>query len=180
VDRDLRERLISSRTEFEGRLVSLRVDEVELADGTRTTREVVDHPGAVAIVPFLPDGRVVLIRQHRHAAGQVLWELPAGILEPGESPEQCAHRELAEEIGYAAGDMRLMFATHLSPGCSTEIIHIFVAGDLRPVSASGDPDERIEPVVMSLQEAVEMVRGGEPLSASAICGLLAAGLWGAA
>jgi ADP-ribose pyrophosphatase len=177
VDRELRERLISSHTEFEGRLISLHVDEVELADGTVTTREVVHHPGAVAIAPLLPEGRIVMIRQYRHAARQVLWELPAGIIEPGESPEDCARRELAEETGYAAGEMRRILSTHLSPGCSTEIIHIFVARGLEPISAAGDADERIEPIVLPLSEAVAMVREGKPLSASAICGLLAAALW---
>jgi ADP-ribose pyrophosphatase len=177
VDEELRERLISSRTEFEGRLVSLSVDDVELADGTRTVREVVHHPGAVAIVPLMPQHRVIMIRQYRHAAGRVLWELPAGILEPGESPEECAHRELAEETGYSAGEMRRILSTHLSPGCSTELIHIFLAEDLRPVAATGDSDERIEPVVLPLSEAVAMVGGETPLSASAICGLLAVALY---
>jgi ADP-ribose pyrophosphatase len=177
VDRELRERLICSRTEFEGRLVSLSVDAVELADGTRTTREVLHHPGAVAIVPLLPDGHVVMIRQYRHPAGAVLWELPAGVLEAGESPEECARRELAEEIGYAAEEMTPVLATYVSPGCSTEIIHIFAARGLRPAAADGDVDERIEPVTLPLSEALGLVREGNAVSASAICGLLAVAQW---
>lgn len=171
------ERLIGSRTVFEGRLLSLRVDQVELPDGRRAEREVVVHPGAVAVVPVLSDGRVVLIRQYRHAAGALLWELPAGLRRPGEAPEDCARRELAEEIGLAPGALATLFSTYLSPGCSTELIHIFVARDLRPAGAPPEPDEQIEPVAMSLEEALALIRRGEVQNAAAICGLLAYARW---
>ena len=171
--RELRERLIDSDTVFEGRLISVRVDEVELADGRRTTREVVEHPGAVAVVPLLGDGRVVMIRQYRHAAGKVLWELPAGLLEEGEAAEECARRELGEEIGYEPGELVPLLSTFLSPGFSSEIIHIFLARDLRPVDVAPEPDEEIEVVPVTLGEAAEMVRRGEVENAAAICGLLA-------
>lgn len=179
MDPELIERLISSETAFKGRLISLHVDEVELSDGRRARREVVDHPGAVAIVPLLPDDRVVLIRQYRHAAGKVLYELPAGTLAPGESPLACARRELAEETGYEAKHMRLLFSTYLSPGYSSEIIHIFAASGLRRTACAGpDADERLELAVMPLQDAVAMVGRGEVQNAAAICGLLAVNAWG--
>lgn len=176
MDRELRERLIDSHPQFEGRLLSVFVDEVELADGTRTTRETVRHPGATAILPFLPDGRIAMIRQYRHSAGQVLWELPAGVLRPGEPPADCARRELTEEIGYEAGDLVPLFSTYLSPGFSSEIIHIFLARDLRPATAKADGDERIEVVPVKLEEAVAMVLRGEVRNAAAICGVLGAAL----
>ena len=178
---ELWERLVSSETVFEGRLISVRVEEVELPGGGRARREIVVHPGAVAVVPLLPEGRVLMIRQYRHAAGQVLYELPAGTVQAGESPPDCARRELAEETGYAAGKLELVFSTYLSPGYSTELIGIFLARDLHPAQgARQEPDERVVPVVLPFEEAVAMVRRGEVRNAAAICGLLAAARWGGA
>lgn len=177
MERELRERLISSRRVFEGRLISVHVDEVELAEGTRTTREVVSHPGAVAVVPMLDDGTVVMIQQYRHAAGEVLWELPAGTLGDGERPEDCARRELAEEVGYEAGELRRLFSTYLSPGYSSELIHLFVARALRATSAHEESDERIKTAQLPLEEAIAMIERGEVQNAAAICGLLAVVQW---
>ena len=174
MDRDLRERLIASKTVFEGRLISVSVDEVELADGRRTRREVVHHPGAAAVVPVLPDGRVVMIRQYRHATGSVLYELPAGLCEPGEAPVECARRELGEEVGYQAEEMELLFSVYLSPGYSSELIHVFLAGGLRPVEAKPDPDEQVVPVALPLDAVVAMIARGEVQNAAAVCGVLAA------
>jgi len=172
--RDLRERLIGSRSVFEGRLISVQVDEVELPGGGRATREIVKHPAAVAVVPMLPDGRVVMIRQYRQAAGKTLWELPAGLVEEGEEPEETVRRELGEEVGYEPGELTHFFSVYLSPGFSSEIIHVFLARELRPVEVESPPDERIEAVAMPLAEAVERVRRGEVQNAAAVCGLLAA------
>lgn len=177
MERELRERLIVSQRVFEGRLISVQVDEVELADGRRTTRELVSHPGAVAVVPLLKGGRVVMIRQYRHAAGRVLWELPAGTLEAGESPEQCARRELAEEVGYEAGELRRLLSTYLSPGYSSELIHLFVAQELRATAPREDSDERIEVAMLDVEEAIAMIARGEIRNAAAICGLLALVRW---
>jgi len=174
MDRDLRERLIASKTVFEGRLISVSVDEVELADGRRTRREVVHHPGAAAVVPVLPDGRVVMIRQYRHATGSVLYELPAGLCEPGEAPVECARRELGEEVGYQAEEMELLFSVYLSPGYSSELIHVFLAGGLRPVEAEADADEQVVPVALPLDAVVAMIARGEVQNAAAVCGVLAA------
>ncbi len=174
MDRDLRERLIASKTVFEGRLISVSVDEVELADGRRTRREVVHHPGAAAVVPVLPDGRVVMIRQYRHATGSVLYELPAGLCESGEAPVECARRELGEEVGYQAQEMELLFSVYLSPGYSSELIHVFLAGGLRPVEAKPDPDEQVVPVALPLDAVVAMIARGEVQNAAAVCGVLAA------
>lgn len=173
MDRDLRERLISSRLVFEGALISLRVDEVELPDGRRATREWVPHRGAVAIVPLLEDGRVVMIRQYRHAAGRVLWELPAGVLEEGEDPAAAACRELTEETGYRAAQLSPLFSAYLSPGFSGELIHLFVARGLSRVEASSESDEHLVTALLPLEEAVAMVLRGEVQNAAAVCGILA-------
>jgi len=172
--RELQERLISSEVVFEGRLISVRVDEVELAEGRRARREVVVHPESVAVVPLLPDGQVILIRQYRHAARRVLWELPAGICGPGERPADCARRELSEEVGYEAGELSHLFSTYLSPGFSTELIHVFVARGLTRVGPHLEPDEEIEAHPVPLERAAAMVARGEVQNAAAICGLLAA------
>ncbi len=177
MERELGERLIGSREVFAGRLISVQVDEVELADGSRTTREVVSHPGAVAVVPMLDEKRVVMIRQYRHAAGRVVWELPAGTLGEGESAEECARRELVEEVGYEAGELRRLFSTYLSPGYSSELIHLFVARGLRATSPRRERDERIEAAPLAVEEAVAMIERGEVQNAAAICGLLAVTRW---
>ncbi len=169
--------MITSEAAFQGRLISVRVDEVELPGGRRARREIVVHPGAVAIVPLLPDGRVVMVRQYRHAAGEVLYELPAGTLAAGESPQECARRELAEETGYRAAQIRLLLSTYLTPGYSSEIIHIFLASGLVPAAAAPDADESLETVLLPLDEAVAMVGRGRVQNAAAVCGVLAAARW---
>jgi len=174
MERELYERLITSETVFQGRLISVRKDQVELPGGRRASREVVVHPGAVAIVPLLPDEVVVMIRQYRHAVGRALYELPAGTLQPGESPEDCARRELEEETGYQAAELGLMFSTYLSPGYSSEIIHIFLAQGLSPTTSRPVEDEQLQTVLLPLEEAVAMIGRGEVQNAAAICGLLAA------
>ncbi len=174
MDEDLRERLVGSRTTFAGQFLSVTVDEVELPDGRTARREIVHHPGAVAVVPLLDDGRVIMIRQYRQAAGKALWELPAGVLEAGEEPEACARRELAEEIGQEPGELVHLLSTYTSPGFSTELIHIFLARELHEVDASAESDENIRVLPMALSEAVAMVRRGEVQNAAAVCGLLAA------
>jgi len=173
MERPVGEKLITSRAAFEGKLLSLTVDEVALTDGRRAVREVVHHPGAVAIVPLLAGPRVVMIRQYRHAAGKVLFELPAGIIGSGEPPEDCARRELMEETGYRAGELRLLFSTYLSPGYSTEIIHVFCATDLDPGAAAPEEDEEIEVMALPLEEAAAMVGNGLVENGAAICGILA-------
>lgn len=173
MNRELREELLASRAAFSGRFISVTVDDVELPDGRRAAREVVHHPGAVAIVPMLDEANVIMIQQYRHPAGRILWELPAGVLEPGEDPEACARRELAEEVGYTPGELLHLLSTFTSPGFSTELIHIFLARDLREVEASEEEDELIRPVQVPLVTALEMVRRGEVQNAAAVCGLLA-------
>lgn len=168
---------LSSRRIFEGKVVSLRVDTVRTANGREATREVVEHRGAVAMVPLLPDGSVVLVRQFRQAAGEVLLEIPAGTLNVGEEAEECARRELREEIGYEPGRLERMFSSYLAPGYSSEMLHVFLATELKRAEGSTDEDETVEPEVLPLEEAVAMIRTGEINDAKTICGLLLARDW---
>lgn len=169
----LREETVSSRRLFEGRLLAVRVDEVRLPGGRPARREVVEHAPAVAVVPLREDGQVLLVRQWRHPVGEALLEIPAGVMEPGETPEACAARELGEEIGYRPGRLDLLFSVYLAPGYSEEIIHIFLAQDLHPAEAQPDEDENLQLVTVSLPEAVALVQSGELRDAKSVAGLLA-------
>lgn len=147
---------------YDGKVVRLRVDEVRVEDGSTRIREVVEHPGAVAILPILPDGRLVLIRQYRYSVGGWILEVPAGTLEEGESPEECAARELEEETGYRAKHLRRILTIFPAPGYSSERLHLFIAEDLEKGVQRREEDERIRVVEMGLDEAVEeLVEGGE-------------------
>lgn len=171
---ELREKTIESKCVFEGRVVNLRVDTVELPGGRRATREVVEHKGAVAIVPLIDEELVVMVRQYRQPTGEVLLEIPAGTLEPGEYPDDCAARELIEEVGYRARSLSRMFKSYLAPGYSSEMLHTYLATDLEKVTAAPDADENIEIVTYSLDDAVGMIGTGEIKDAKTICGLLMA------
>jgi ADP-ribose pyrophosphatase len=157
---------------FEGNIVSLRVDDVALPDATRSKREVVEHAESVAVVPVLENGGIVLIRQFRLPAGGVLLEIPAGVVEPGESPAECGQRELAEEIGCAAGRLAPLFSMYLAPGYSTELIHLFVAAGLMPAPQAPDADEFIEPTVVTPEEARRLIADGAIRDAKTIAGVL--------
>jgi ADP-ribose pyrophosphatase len=134
-------------------------------------RDCIEHPGAVAIVPLLPGGRVVLIRQYRFAVRGDLWEIPAGTLEPGESPRACAHRELMEEIGYRAGRLEKLADFYTAPGFCDERIHLYVARDLRPERRAGDADEIIRPQPVPLATALRWAGGGRIRDAKTMVGL---------
>ena len=145
---------------YRGRILTLAVDRVRLPSGAPRDREVVTHAPAAAVLP-LPDERtVLLIRQYRHPARQVLWEIPAGLVEAGESPEETAARELQEETGFAARRWETGPRFFTSPGFSDEVIHLFVARDLIPSPLPGDEDEWIAPVAVPVQDLEQMIRSG--------------------
>jgi ADP-ribose pyrophosphatase len=171
---DLKEKTISTERIYEGHIVNLRVDTVELPDGRVSKREVVEHRGAVAIVPLLDTDTLVVTRQFRQPTGQELLEIPAGTLDKGEDPDDCAKRELGEEIGYEPGKLTLMFRSYLAPGYSSEMLHTYLATDLHPVPTGRDEDEFIEIVHIKLDQAVELIRSGEIKDAKSICGILMA------
>jgi len=169
------EKTISSRLLHEGRHFSFLVDDVELPNGHVTQRDIVRHPGAVAIVPLLGDGRVVLVRQYRYAAGRALLEIPAGTLEKGEPPLECAARELKEETGYEAEELEPVLSCFMAPGYSDEVIHFFTARGLREVGADTEPDEDISVVPLGLAEVRRMIRENVIEDAKTIVGILTLG-----
>ena len=152
---------VARRTVFSGRVLDVGEEVHTLPNGRMATFEVIRHPGGAAVLPVLADGRVVLIRQYRPVLGSMLWEIPAGRLEPGESPEACVHRELAEEAGYAAGRLVSLGGLWSAAGFCDEHVALFAAFDLVPVPLAPEPDEIIEPVAMPLAEAVQLLFQGE-------------------
>jgi ADP-ribose pyrophosphatase len=154
-----------------GKVFRLDQERVTLPNGFTTTLEVIRHPGASATVGVLPDGRVALLRQYRHAVGRVIWEIPAGTLSPGESPDDCARRELREETGYE-GDRFVKLGEMVPiPAYSDETIHLFLATELRKGTQNLDEDEvlRVEP--LPFERALEMIRTNEIVDAKTIVGL---------
>ena len=155
----MEERTVGTTRPWTGRRVGVRIDEVERADGRRTSREVVEHPGAVAILAW--DGeRLAMVRQWRHATGQILLEIPAGTLEPGEPPAETARRELAEEVGLAASAWTEGPRFYTAPGFCTELMHVYLATDLRDERADADEDEDLEPSWMTLPEVLGAIEDG--------------------
>lgn len=168
------EKTLETQYIFRGRIVNLRVDKVELASGKIATREIVEHPGAVAIVALTSTAEVVLIRQYRKALEETLWEIPAGKLEPGEEPQACAVRELAEETGFRAAFWEKLATFYTSPGFASEILHLYLARALEAGEQCLDPDETIRTHLVPLPEALEMVATGDIRDAKTIIGVLLA------
>ena len=168
------EQQLSSRSVFEGRVVSIRVDEVRLPGGGTAVREVVDHRPAVVIVPLDERDRVIMVRQYRYAVGETLLEAPAGIVEEGEEPDQTAQRELQEEVGLIAGDLRKLGEFWATPGFCNEMMHAYVARDLRHSSLDADDDEDITVVLVPMAEALDMIASGKIRDAKTIAALLLA------
>jgi ADP-ribose pyrophosphatase len=151
------EEITSSQRIYEGRIINLRVDTVRLESGRDSKREVVEHKGAVCVVPVLDDGRVMLVRQFRLPAGDSLLEVPAGGLEAGESPEECAARELMEECGFRPGRLIPLYEAFLAPGYSTEMMYAFLATDLSEEKLKADDDENISLETFTLDELDKLV-----------------------
>lgn len=166
------ERTLDSRRVYSGHIVGLRVDTVELADGKTSLREIVEHGDCVVVVPLDASGDALLVRQYRKAMEAFLLEAVAGGIRDGESPEQAAQRELAEETGYAAGRLRRLAGGYASPGFCTEFMHIYLADDLVPTAAQPDDDEAIEVVPTPLAAALEMIERGDIRDVKSIAALL--------
>ncbi len=166
------EKTLNSRLLHEGRNFDFLVDEVELPNGHVTQRDIVRHPGAVAIVPLLGDVRVALVRQYRYAAGKTLLEIPAGTLEQGEPPLECAARELREETGYKAQELEPLLSCFMAPGYSDEVIHFFVARGLSVVGDDPEDDEEITLESYSLEEVRRMIVDNVIEDSKTIVGIL--------
>lgn len=169
--------LIESRNLYRGRVINVDQDAVRFPDGSVGMLEMIRHPGAAAVVPFLddpegPDPRVLLIHQFRHAADGMLWEIPAGTLEPGEPPDACARRELTEEAGMEAGKLTRLTTIFTTPGFTDERIHLYLATALSPVALARDEDEFITVHEKRWSEVGKMIRSGKIKDGKSLCALM--------
>lgn len=171
---------ISRREVHRGRIVDLSVDTVRFPGGSTGELELIRHPGASAVVPFLDapeeaDPRIVLVHQYRYATGGLIWEVPAGMPDsPGEGWEACARRELAEETGFLAGTMHYLTRIYTTPGFTDEVIHLFAATDLREGTVARDHDEFMEVIPLRLSRALRMIRDGEIVDGKSVAALMVA------
>jgi ADP-ribose pyrophosphatase len=163
-----------SKMIYDGRVIKVSVDTVDLPNGMRIPLEIVRHPGGAAVAAIDARNRICVLRQYRHAAGGYIHELPAGKLEAGEPPEATIRRELAEEAGLHAAHWQSLGAYFSSPGVFTEVIHLYMATGLEPVVARPEADEVFEVEWWPLDEAVERARNGELTDAKTIIGILRA------
>ena len=168
------ETTVESRVEFEGRILRVRVDKVRLPDGRVTSREIAEHGASVCIVPVDSQGNVLLVRQYRKPVEDQLLEVPAGGVEPGESPLEAAVRELQEEVGFAAREIQLLSSFWISPGWCTEFMSAYLATELEPASLPADYDENIAVVPVPLSEVEGLMRSGEIKDLKSIASLLLA------
>ncbi len=169
---DLKESRITTEVVYKGDFLDVRRDEVLLPNGETGTREWINHPGAVVIIPILPNGKIALIKQFRYAARSEFVELPAGELDEGEGPKACAFRELEEEIGYRAGKMQFIANIHPAIGFANEIMSIYLAEDLKKTNYNRDKDEFIELIPTNMEEALNLVWENKITDVKSIIGLL--------
>ena len=165
-------RILSSKVIYEGKAFGVRRDELIEPTGVRTVREVVTHPGSVVVLPVLPDGRIVLVRQYRHACRQYLWELVAGRMERGENPKKGANRELIEETGYRAKKFTVFLDVFPTPGFLEEHMYLLLAEGVKPGEAEPEEDEKLIVAAYTRQELEQMIRSGKLRDAKSIAGLL--------
>ena len=168
----LKETKISSEQKFSGRLIDLYLDQVELPNGETSTREWIDHPGAVCLIPILPDGKICLIRQFRYGPGEEFIEIPAGKLDAGEAPLDCAYRELEEETGYRTNKLTFLTNIHPAIGFSNEKMWMYLAEELELSKRKLDEDEFLELLPTPLNKALEWVFSGKITDVKTIIGIM--------
>lgn len=166
--------IADKRTEYiyKGKKINLRLTRLRLPDGRSAFREVVEHRGSVAVIPLLDNGKIILLRQYRPVIGEWILEIPAGTIEPGERPHECALRELEEETGYRAGKITKILEFYVSPGYTTEKIYLYKAENLQKLKPKPEPYEFLEVVEMGLEDAIEKVLNGDIKDAKTIIALL--------
>lgn len=168
----LTETVLDTETIYDGKLVHLSRVTVRLPNGEQSFREIVRHPGAVAMVPLTAEGEVILVQQFRLASNRIMLEIPAGTLEPGEEPQVAAERELQEEIGLRPGRLTSLGGEFTAPGYTTEFIHLYLAEDLEAAPLAVDDDEFLEIVTLPLDEALRRVESGTIQDGKTIAALL--------
>jgi len=156
---NLEEKTISTEKIFNGRIISLQVDEVMLPNGSTSKREIIKHPGAVAVIAITEEGKLVVVEQYRKALEKAIVEIPAGKLEKDEDPALCARRELEEETGYGCKEMKLISSFYTSPGFADEIVHVYLASGLYKIenAAELDEDEFVNLMEITMEEAQSLI-----------------------
>jgi len=170
--KEMKPKVLKSEIIYEGKAFGVRRDELIEPTGVHTIREVVTHPGSVVILPVLPDGRIVMVRQYRHATKQYLWELVAGRMERGENPKKGAQRELLEETGYRAKRFSVFLDVFPTPGFLEERMYLLLARDLTPGAAEPEEDEQIVVAAYTRRQLEQMMRARKLRDAKSIAGLL--------
>lgn len=168
----LKEKFISSNKIFEGNILKVNLDKVLLPNGKTSSREVVLHPGAVAILPILPNGDIVFVKQYRYPLNSIIYELPAGKLEVDEKPLECAIRELSEETGYDTKALEFLTTITTTPGFSNEIIHLYLAKNLIKSKQHLDEDEFVDVKILSVSQVKQMVLEGNIFDSKTLSALL--------
>ncbi|MEM8960471.1 MAG: NUDIX hydrolase [Acidobacteriota bacterium] len=171
-DRRPHAELLEHRPIYRGKVVHLAVESIRLPGGVEVDLEVIRHPGASAVVPIDDQGRVVLVRQYRHAAGGWLLEVPAGKLDPGEDPVDCARRETEEETGFSPGNLESLGPIYTTPGFADEKIWLFLATDLQPSHQRLEDDELLEVELLPWPEAVAAARDGDLIDGKTVTAIL--------
>ena len=172
----LTEKFLESKVVFEGNLLTVYCDKVELPNGKETGREFIRHPGAVAVVPVTQDGKIVLVRQYRYPVGKTMLEVPAGKLDKGEHPDACALRELEEETGYVAHTIKKLSSIYTTPGFTDEVIHLYIANDLTLAQQCPDEDEFLDVEEYTKEQIRIMINDGTINDAKSMLALLLAGI----
>jgi len=173
---NLTEKFLESKVVYEGNLLTVYCDKVELPNGKEAGREFIRHPGAVAVVPVTPEGNIVLVRQYRYPVGKVMLEVPAGKLDKGEHPDDCARRELEEETGYVAHKIKRLSSIYTTPGFTDEVIHLYIAEQLTLATQRPDEDEFLEVEVYTKEQIRVMINDGTINDAKSMLALLLAGI----
>ena len=165
------EETLAENVIYNGKIFQLMSNTVRLPNQRITTRDIINHPGAVALLP-IHNNNIILVRQYRYAINQVTLELPAGTLERGEDPRECAHRELMEETGYSATNLEKLFNCYLAPGYSSERVTMFLATGLSKHQQDPDKDEFIQVETVTLLDAVDMIHRNQIVDTKTIAGIL--------
>ncbi len=168
----MEEETLSSKTAFTGEILNVRVDEIRLPGGRKSTREIIEHSDAVAVVPIDREGNILLVRQYRRGAGKDLLEIPAGCVEPGENPIETVKRELQEEIGYLPNKITGMGGFYASPGYNTEYLHLYLATELVPAKLHAEDTDSIEVVPVPIKSITDYIKSGKICDAKSVAGIL--------